>query len=305
MIDRELAAIARSRHGLITADDIRRIGLTRRQLRRRLENGSMVRISESVLAVSGAPVTWAQRATAALHAVPNSVLSHDSAARLHPLEGIGSSEGVTITAGLEAYHQLSGVTVRRTRLLPSEHVVLIGGLPVTSVARTLVDLGADLQDARLTHVVERALAARQVGWDDLVDIVRSMSARGRPGVGRVRRVLTRIEGQPPTESHLERMYLDVLRRRRIPLPEMQVRAPWSDREPGRVDAMYRSTRSIVELDGRTWHSRNQAFENDRRRDQLATMNGFRTVRFTYRQVANDPEHVAAVSRSMATGQLHR
>ena len=60
MLDRALAVAARERHGLITADDLRSIGVSRAQVRSRIENGSLVRVNEHVRAIAGAPVSWAQ-----------------------------------------------------------------------------------------------------------------------------------------------------------------------------------------------------------------------------------------------------
>jgi hypothetical protein len=175
---------------------------------------------------------------------------------------------------------------------------------VTTRTRTIVDLAADLSDGRLQRLVEDELAAGHVDWDGLVGMFAEVATRGRPGIGRMRRVLDRIEGNPPTESELERMYLRLLERAGVPAPAMQVTAPWSEREPGRVDGMYVEQKAIIELDGRRAHIRAQAFEADRRRDQLAGLEGYSSTRFTYKQVRSDPEFVIEVSRHLAR-PLHR
>ena len=95
------------------------------------------------------------------------------------------------------------------------------------------------------------------------------------------------------------MYLGLLREAEVPLPEMQITAPWAERRRGRVDAMYPDARSIIELDGRRFHERFAAFEEDRLRDQLAVLEKFRTARFTYRQIKSDPDHVVAVTRFLS------
>ena len=65
-----------------------------------------------------------------------------------------------------------------------------------------------------------------------------------------------------------------------------------------MDFAHPRERVIVELDGRTYHARLDDFENDRRRDQLALAAGWRTVRFTWRQVTTDPDHVERILRSV-------
>ncbi len=67
---------------------------------------------------------------------------------------------------------------------------------------------------------------------------------------------------------------------------------------GRVDFAYPHERLLVEVDGRRWHSRDQAFDHDRRRDQEAVMAGWRVLRFTWRQVSQQPTEVAHAVRTV-------
>lgn len=301
MLDHDLAAVARRQHGVVTTHDLRRLGVTAHEVRTRLESGAWLRLNDSAVAVAGAPATWGRAVTAALAAMPGTVLSHACAARAHRFRGFERCGEIVLLGDLGEYHRLRGATVRRTRLLPDSHVTTVDGLPVTTIARTLIDLGADVLDGRLQRLVEDQLSARRVTWTELDDAFSVLAARGRPGIGRIRRVLGAIEGSPPTESELERRFLRVLQRHGIDAPAMQVREPWSERELGRVDGMHADRRIIVELDGRTFHARTDAFERDRRRDQLALVEGFRTVRFTYRQVLDEPGHVADVVRRLVHG----
>ena len=233
------------------------------------------------LAVAGAPTTWEQSAAAALLALPGSALSHPSAARVHRFFSFADDGSIVVSTHLAAHHALPGVRVRRTRVLAAHHVTVVGGLAVTTRARTIVDLAADLHDARLQRVIEEELDNKLVTWDELLRTLAEMSGRGRRGIGRVRPVIEKIEGLPPTESQLERMYPRLLIDAGLPLPSTQVTAPWAEREPGRVDCMYPDALSIIELDGRTFHQRNSAFETDRYRDQLAKLQGWSATRFTY------------------------
>lgn len=303
MLDRELARAARARHGVVLQDDFDDLGASARQRTQRLSSGALVRLHGSVLAIAGAPASWQRDATAALAAIPTAVLGHTSAARLHRMERVREVDRVSLLAPLGAHHRLNGVDVRRTRLLPDSHIVEVEGFRATTRVRTIVDLAADLSDGRMQRLVEDELAGRHVGWNELAETFWQMSGRGRPGVARMRRVLERIEGSPPTESELERMYLRLLAAAGVPAPKMQVAAPWSEREPGRVDAMYVEEKAIIELDGRAFHIRAQAYERDRRRDQLAILAGYVTSRITYRQIRDDPEDVVEVSRYLST-RLH-
>jgi len=300
MLDRDLALAARRFHGILLPEQIDELGLSDHDLRTRIESGALERLHERVLVVAGAPRTWTQAAAAAAVALPGGALGHEAAARILGLFGFRDSTIVSITGPLSAYHFLNGVHVRRTGFLPDDHVTTTSGIRHTTRARTVIDLAVVVRsDGRLQHIIETELAAKRLTWDEIEATFRSLATRGRPGIARARRVLQEIEGKPPTESKLERMYLDLLTTAGLPLPTMQVTAPWAEREPGRVDGMYRDTKSIVELDGRQFHVRNSAFERDRKRDQLAVLNGYVPTRFTYKQITGDPGFVVEVSRHLS------
>ncbi len=121
---------------------------------------------------------------------------------------------------------------------------------------------------------------------------------GRRRLSTVRTILGAIDGQPPTESELEAMFVRLLERHRLPTPQRQVTFEWSEHESGRVDFWYPDRHLIVELDGRRFHLRNASFERDLRRGALALAHGERTVRFTHLQLTDDPNYVVRVLRSL-------
>jgi very-short-patch-repair endonuclease len=67
-----------------------------------------------------------------------------------------------------------------------------------------------------------------------------------------------------------------------------------------VDFLFEHARLIVEADSWRYHKTRHAFENDRARDALHAAAGYRTLRFTDRQLATEPAHVAAVIASVIT-----
>ncbi|MFL5817513.1 MAG: endonuclease domain-containing protein [Conexibacter sp.] len=66
----------------------------------------------------------------------------------------------------------------------------------------------------------------------------------------------------------------------------------------RVDAVWRTHRIAVELDGWASHHTRHAFERDRERDAALTAAGWRVVRFTYRQVTARPDDVTQTLRRL-------
>jgi len=68
-----------------------------------------------------------------------------------------------------------------------------------------------------------------------------------------------------------------------------------------VDFLWRAERLVVETDGHRRHGTRAAFERDRRRDGDLLVAGYRVVRFTWRQVVNDPRYVSATLAALLDG----
>ncbi len=122
----------------------------------------------------------------------------------------------------------------------------------------------------------------------------------RPGVATVRRILA-LEGieRTLTNRELEERFLKLVRHAGIPLP--LVNAPIAaGGETFRCDFVWPDLRLIVETDGRETHARGIQFEEDRRRDSLLKLAGWQVLRFTWRQVTDEPRWVIGViSRFLA------
>ena len=91
------------------------------------------------------------------------------------------------------------------------------------------------------------------------------------------------------DSEFELYGLRLLREWGFPEPEPQYPLPWRSPRRGRVDFAYPGIRLIIELDGRKWHSTLDAFEEDRLRDNLAQLAGWRVLRITYRMLSEQPD----------------
>ncbi len=93
---------------------------------------------------------------------------------------------------------------------------------------------------------------------------------------------------------LEQQLTDVLGS--LPPLAFDLEAPFPGRSPGlqRVDALVPASALVVEADGRTWHTRLEDFERDRRRDAEAAAAGFQTLRFTYDQLVDEPRWVRRI-----------
>lgn len=177
-----------------------------------------------------------------------------------------------------------GIRVYRTRALPPDEVEVIEEIPVTSPARTLIDIGAFVSPNQLEHVVADA---ERRGLVLRAHLIRHLERhRGRRGVATLRAVL---DDEPAfTRSAAERKLLRLVRTASLPSPVTNARVGSHE-----VDFLWPHQRVIVDVDGYQWHSDRAAFERDRVRDAELQALGYRVVRVTWRQLQREPRVVLA------------
>jgi very-short-patch-repair endonuclease len=171
-----------------------------------------------------------------------------------------------------------GIEPHRSRLHPAE-VVRSDGLRVATPARTIVDLSSVLTPPSLRELVERAQDLRRFNPREIAaSIERVPKRRGARELATLLQLL-----QPDAEnarSYLERLFLPIVRRAKLPRPEVNV--PIAGK---RRDFVWREQRLVVETDGYRFHSSRAAMQRDRQRDRELTALGWRPARFTYEEVA--------------------
>lgn len=290
-MDTELIARhARNHRGVFTQRFLDTLGIDSSRANREVTAGRWRRLHEGVFAAAGTPDTMELLAEAALAALPIAALGLRATAWAHDFDVDDTTLELAVQHGNG--HRVDGVRVHQT-VLPESHVVVRRGFRVTTIERTLVDLGKVLP----TNVLQRCISDQVIGRRTTMARVESMfdelATRGRPGIARTRRVLGGLDPEPPTESELEDMFIRLLERHRLPMPERQVAFDWLGNGKGRVDFWFPERQLIVELDGRRFHPRVAAFEADRRRDLVGLTHGIETVRITHRQLATESQFVAA------------
>jgi very-short-patch-repair endonuclease len=177
----------------------------------------------------------------------------------------------------------SCVRVHRSRSLEPQHVTVHLGVPVTTVARTLLDVVDRLDDKALARAVNDARLARHLRQWELAALVEQFP--GRSGAARLRKYFATLEA--PTRSDLEDAFLAFLDRHRLPRPEINF-----DVAGHEVDAFFREHRLAVELDGYDTHGERSAFEADRDRDADLLAVGIPTVRITHERIVRAPRKEA-------------
>jgi hypothetical protein len=272
--------------------------------KRRLASGWWVRAAPGVYVLPSAPPTFEQRTWVAHLAVgPHSVISHEAAAQLHAIPNVVRNR-VTLIVPHSGYHRVAGATVHQISDLLADHVVTIGGLRVTSVPRTIVDLAAVVSPERLRRIVEDTKYAGLATYVAMGECLASVARRGKPGVRALTRVLVLLEGGKATpNSHLERDLLDVLRLGQLPIPVAQLPFPGRQFVKGCVDFAYRDAKLVLEADGRAWHTRIQDIARDHERDGDAAEQGWQTLRLLYEHIKGDPEGTARRVRAVLEQRL--
>jgi len=181
--------------------------------------------------------------------------------------------------------------VHRTRRLHAEDRALVDGMPVTSVARTLVDLAEALATRPLSRAVHQAEISQLF---DLRGVTRALErVPGRAGRHQLRRVLAGYEPEGFTRSEAERRFLQLCRRHGLPPPRTNT---WL--EGHEVDFLWEDARLVVEVDGAAFHDTRRAFHADRRRDRALAALGFQIVRITWRDLEKQERQVAGELRAI-------
>jgi very-short-patch-repair endonuclease len=169
--------------------------------------------------------------------------------------------------------------------LPAVDQTEIEDIPVTGLARTLLDLAGTLSTTRLERVLERAEELRRF---DLVALEELLARAGHhPGVGRLRRVLAIYREDPAfVRSKLEQRFLDLVRKAGLPTPSMNFNVGGYE-----LDSYWEAERFVVELDVYETHGSRAAFERDRQRQEELKLMGVEMIRITGPRLDREPERV--------------
>ena len=267
-------------HGQLVA-----LGISVEAIKRALRRGRLHAVHHGVysLVASKARPPLAAEHAALLACGPNAVLSHHSAARLH---GLHTSFGAEVHVTVIASHRRPGVQVHRTSTLHPQERVRVAGLPVTSIARTVIDLAPTLGDRGLERLIDEAL--KRTSRTKLTEALERHPRR--PGTPRIRALLDPDRPSTDTWSPREERLLGLVRRAALPTPEANLPVDDSGLIP---DLVWRQSRLIVEYDSYAHHSGPAAFHHDRDRHNHFTALGYQLIHITARQLDRQPLQVIA------------
>jgi very-short-patch-repair endonuclease len=282
-VDEELARIASTAHGVVTASQLLSAGVTRREIEVRLRKGVLIRVHRGVYRVGHlAPSVEATYLAAVLAAGEGALLCGRAAAHLLGLVK-GRAPGPEVIARTQ--RRIEGVTTHRSRAAgDGRDATIVRTIPVTTVPRTLVDISSELSLDALARACHEA-GVRYGATPNSVEAVLAQRP-GSPGAKKLRRV---IHGDVHvTLSKLEAHFLALLRGENLPLP--RTNKPAGTR---RVDCRWPEHRLTVELDGYQFHNSRHSWEQDRRREREARARGDYFRRYTYGDVFEHPRPMLA------------
>lgn len=284
--DAWIAELATRQHGVVAWFQLREAGISRGLVDFRLAERRLHIVRRGVYAVGHRALTPEGRLLAAVLALgPAAVLSHRSAAEHWGLLR-GPSSAVHLTVpGRGTLARRRGIVVHRT---PDVAAETHRRIPVTTVARTLLDLAATTHRRTVDRAIERAEVLRLLDFAALEPLL----IQRRPGVTALRAALARYDDSP-TRSELERRFLELCDDHALPRPLVNV--PVSNHV---VDFLWPEQRVVIETDGLEWHSARGARARDHERDADLALAGFRPHHVNWRQVVHEPAKVARLVRQL-------
>jgi hypothetical protein len=287
-LDRTLASIADRQHGVVGHLQALTAGVSVRSLEKRLDKGSLIRVYPGVYRVGhAAPSLEADYMAAVLACGKGAVLSGRAAAHLLGLVHATPRPKPEVTTRAE--RRITGIATRRARRGSGRDAMTWNGIPVTTPARTLVDLAAVVQAGELTRAVHEAGIRHGTTPADIEAVLarRPTSA----GAGRLREVIHGDQGR--LLSQLERAFIRLIRNARLPLPVTNRLAG------GRlVDCRWPEQKLTVELDSYRYHASRHAWELDRKRERAAYARGDQFRRYTWADVVEHPAPTLQELRSV-------
>lgn len=294
--DSQVLSYLASSDGVITRATALALGMPSSTLKEWVRNRRLVKVGTGLYVLPGVlrdERTLLGAATASLDAVA----SHESAARLHRLDGLDPRR-VSVTVPVRRSNRFEGVIVHQSTDLIADEITVIRGLPVTDPARTVIDLAAVLPARLLAAVLDQTVRMQIATYDTVSQRLEATARQGKPGVTKLRGILkSRLGGPLATDSALETLALSVIEDGGLPLPRTQYRPEWLRKANGRVDLAYVDEAVLVECDSLRWHGTPEAVQLDRHRDNLAQLAGWISLRFTYPDFKKRPSYVVETIRT--------
>ena len=231
------------------------------------------------------------------------VVSHEAAAVLHGLDGVGG-QPLVLTVPATVRGEVPGFCVHHTTRLDDADITVVDGIPVTNVARTLCDLGAVVRD----DVVEQALdeAMRKgfsLRW--IEERLDQVDRPGKSGTASLRRVLARPDRVGPLpDSRFERLIQRVLTSAGLPPPVRQHPVYNAEgRLLGRIDVAWPDIKLGIEATSQRWHGADSQRRRDAKRDGAIENEGWELLYPEWRDAIAPAAFIAVARETFRAREL--
>jgi very-short-patch-repair endonuclease len=280
---RAVQRLSRSQNAAVRAEQLWALGVTRHAILARVKRGRLVPRFKGVYIV-GDPelLPLAEESAALLSLGESAVLSHRSAAAVWGLAQ-PDSKVIDVTVIGRRPHKRDGIRLHYAKTLTD--ITTHQNLRITTPARTLIDFGSQASTSELADAFGDAWAKRLIS-DAKLNAALKRAPRNHSGAAVVRATLT--EGGTYDRSKAERLMRRLCRQAGLPQPLVNVML-----HGHLADFLWPDAKLIVEVDGYGTHGNRQAFENDRRRDQIHIAAGYVVIRITWLQLEREPLTVVA------------
>ena len=285
-MDVHLRGLASAQYDIVAGWQLQRFGWTRTMIGHRVRTHGWRVIHRGVYALNSAPLTRKQFWMAATLTSPNSFLSHASAGACWGFRPWpGSFETVT-RPGSGGPTRWGGVLVARSRCLEGD-VTRHDGLPITTAARTLIDLAPRLPEHKTRRAFREALRLRVTTRNELHDTIARHA--GRPGTPLLAHLTARygLLPYPRTRSDAEARALEILLHAGVELPLVNHRVGGEE-----ADLTWLRQKLIIEIDGPQYH---RFREEDARKQERWERAGFTVRRIPSDAVYDDPDRLIALA----------
>jgi very-short-patch-repair endonuclease len=279
--------------GVIARNQALRYGLPQHVLERHRRRGALKRVLPGVDALAGTPETGEQRLWAAALWMEDAegVFSHNTAAKLWRLPEI-PSDNIDILLTRWRSSPAPWIRVHTTKILGRTERTLIGRHPVTTIDRTLFDLGTCVDEEALEISLDAALLRSPRLLAVLERSLKETDGRGRRGRACLRRLL-RVRGTgPPCATPLETLSARFLRAFRFPPPQRQYVITHEGAFLARADFAYPERRLAIEAQSLQWHANRAGWQSDLDRSNALVEAEWQMFHITANRLRNDPDRLA-------------
>ncbi len=287
-LDRQIAIVASRQGGIVTRGDLVELGLGRGAIQSRVRRGLLHRHHEGVYgwgARDDGP--WTRARAAVVASGDGAFISHHSALGLHAI-GRHPAGPVDVTVVARQVRR-DGIRGHEAAELHHHDIRQLRGLSVSTPARALLEVAADLTEDELAAAVERAQVKRLVRKRELEAAI--ARAGRRKGVGALRALIN----EPFTRSKAERLVVKLTRAARLPAPAFNALA-----EGYEVDVLWRAERVVLEFDSYQFHATRAAFERDRNKTAALTRGRYTVLRATWSELTRQSHAlVARIAEALA------